>query len=47
MGKQESMMYLRNFGVGSKDVAIVSKISLTGIELNIAGVIDESEDREE
>lgn len=47
MGKQESMMYLRNFGVGSKDVSIVSKISLTGIELNIAGVIDESEDREE
>lgn len=44
MGKEQAMMYLRNFGVGSKDVSIVSKISLTGVELNIAGKVDESED---
>lgn len=45
--KQESMVYLRSFGIGSKEVAIVSKLNLTGIELNIAGIIDESEDRED
>lgn len=43
MGKEEAMMYLRNFGITSNDVAIVSKISLTGVELNIAGKIDESD----
>ncbi len=42
MGKEEAMMYLRNFGIGSKDVSSVSKVSLTGVELNIAGTIDES-----
>jgi len=46
MTKQEAMIYLRNFGVGSNHVSSVSKINLTGIELNIAGVIDESEDGE-
>ncbi len=44
MGKQEAMMYLRNFGICSNDVAKVSKVNLTGVELNIAGVIDESTD---
>ena len=47
MGKEEAMMYLRNFGVGSKHVAIVSKLNLTGVELNIAGVIDQSEAQSE
>jgi len=42
MGKTEAMMYLRNFGIASKDVATVSKINLVGVELNIAGIIDES-----
>jgi hypothetical protein len=40
-------VYLRSFGIGSKEVAIVSKINLTGVELNIAGIIDESEDRKD
>jgi hypothetical protein len=44
MGKQEAMVYLRNFGVTSKDIAILSKINLTAIELNIAGVIDQSDE---
>lgn len=43
MGKREAMMYLRNFGVCSQDVSIVSKVNLTGVELKIAGIIDESE----
>lgn len=47
MDKQDSMTFLRNFGVGSKVVAAVSKINLTGIELHIAGVIDESEEGDE
>lgn len=42
MGKTEAMMYLRNFGITSKDVALVSKINLVGIELHIAGIIDET-----
>lgn len=40
MGKEEAMMYLRNFGIGSNDVSLVSPISLTGVELNIAGTVD-------
>lgn len=45
MGKQEAMVYLRNFGIDSNDVATISKVNLTGIELNIAGVIDEDEEQ--
>ncbi len=41
MGKEQAMMYLRNFGVNSNDVGIISKINLTGIELNIAGIVEE------
>lgn len=37
IGKEESMIFLRNFGIGSNDVAIVSKVNITGIELNISG----------
>ena len=47
MGKQEALMYLRNFGISSNDVSTISKVNLTGVELNIAGVIDESESNEE
>jgi hypothetical protein len=43
MGKQEAMVYLRNFGVTSSHVSLISKLNLTGIELNIAGVIDQTE----
>lgn len=44
MGKEEAMMYLRNFGISSNDVSLVVPISLTGLELNIAGVLVESKD---
>lgn len=46
IGKQEAMIYLRNYGIGSNDVATISKINLTGIELNIAGIIEQNEDDE-
>ncbi len=46
MGKQEAMMYLRNFGVGSNDVSSVVPISLTGVELNIAGKVAEDDEVE-
>lgn len=36
MSKEASMLYLRNFGIKSDDVAVVTKISLTGIELEIS-----------
>nr|WP_136251414.1 HDOD domain-containing protein [Ningiella ruwaisensis] len=36
MNKEASMLYLRNFGIKSDDVAIVTKINLTGIELKIS-----------
>jgi hypothetical protein len=36
MNKEASMLYLRNFGIKSDDVAVVTKINLTGIELKIA-----------
>jgi hypothetical protein len=36
MSKEASMLYLRNFGIKSDDVAVVTKINLTGIELKIA-----------
>lgn len=35
MSKEASMLYLRNFGIKSDDVAVVTKINLTGIELKI------------
>ncbi|WP_395340070.1 HDOD domain-containing protein [Ningiella sp. W23] len=35
MDKEASMLYLRNFGIKSDDVALVTKINLTGIELKI------------
>lgn len=47
MGKQEAMMYLRNFGIGSSDVSIATKVSLTSIDLNIAGIIDETDDNKD
>lgn len=46
MGKQEAMMYLRNFGITSSDVALVSPISLTGVEVNIAAKVAEDENVE-
>jgi hypothetical protein len=36
MDKEASMLYLRNFGIKSDDVAVVTKINLTGIELKIS-----------
>lgn len=42
MGKKEAMVYLRNYGISSQDVQTISKINLTGIELNIAGTIEEA-----
>jgi hypothetical protein len=44
MGRKEAMIYLRNYGLTSEDVSIVSKLNLTAVELNIAGVIDESDE---
>jgi hypothetical protein len=33
------MLYLRNFGIKSDDVAVVTKINLTGIELKISETV--------
>jgi HD-like signal output (HDOD) protein len=41
MTKQASMLYLRNFGIKSDDVAVVTKINLTGIELKITESVSE------
>lgn len=45
--KQEAMIYLRNFGITSHHANVISKINITGIELNIAGIIDTSEENRE
>jgi hypothetical protein len=39
MDKEASMLYLRNFGIKSDDVAVVTKINLTGIELKISETV--------
>ncbi|MFC4700958.1 HDOD domain-containing protein [Glaciecola siphonariae] len=41
MSKEASMLYLRNFGIKSDDVAVVTKINLTGIELKITESLPE------
>ena len=43
INKQEAMVYLRNVGITSQHVNIISKVNLSNIELNIAGIIDTSE----
>jgi hypothetical protein len=45
MGKQEAMIYLRSFGVTSSHVSLISALNFTGIELNIAGIIDQTEEQ--
>jgi hypothetical protein len=42
IGKQEAMTYLRNFGLTTGHVTLISKLNLTGVELNIAGIIDQT-----
>lgn len=41
--KHAASAYLRNFGIDSNDLALISKINLTGIELNISGIVEETE----
>ncbi len=41
--KKAASAYLRNFGIDSNDLSLISKINLTGIELNISGTFEEPE----
>ena len=42
IGKQDASLYLRNFGIDQNDVTILKNTNLTGIDVNIAGVVDET-----
>lgn len=44
IAKQEALVYLRNFGVTSSHASVISEVNLTGIELNIAGTVDKTEE---
>lgn len=37
IGKKESMMFLKYYGIGASDLAIITTINLIGIDLNIGG----------
>lgn len=43
MGKQESLEYLRNFGITSNDVSSINKVNLSAINLTVAGVTETDE----
>lgn len=43
--KPAATAYLRSFGIDSSHLTILSKVNLTGIELNISGIIEESEEK--